>query len=259
MKRRFEIHITVLRVFSVLCLMVLMSSGGRAQIPDEFTNLKVLSKDISKQELMGTMRGYASALDVACNHCHVGEDPDSLEGYDFASDEKETKRVARVMIGMTTEINNSFMPKTEREEPVEVSCATCHRGVQRPEPIEKIFLMQAEEEGLEAAIAEYRQLRDKHYGSAAYDFSASSLDGVTEYLAMQRADFAGAKAVNDLNLEFYPDSGYTLFLRARLQFREGDRDGAIATLERAIKHNPDMDWLEKQLEEVKNAPMGPHG
>jgi thioredoxin reductase len=43
------------------------------QIPDKFTNLKVLPKDISKQELQSTMRGFAFALGVRCEHCHVEE------------------------------------------------------------------------------------------------------------------------------------------------------------------------------------------
>ena len=60
-----------------------------AQIPDEFTNLKVLPKEISRRELVSIMRGFAGALGVRCKHCHVGENPDSFEGYDFASDDPE--------------------------------------------------------------------------------------------------------------------------------------------------------------------------
>ncbi|HXV14001.1 MAG TPA: c-type cytochrome, partial [Candidatus Krumholzibacteria bacterium] len=44
-----------------------------AQIPDTFTNLKVLPKDIQKAELVGIMRGFSMALNVRCTHCHKGD------------------------------------------------------------------------------------------------------------------------------------------------------------------------------------------
>jgi len=44
-----------------------------AQFPEKFTNLKVLPMDISRKELESTMRGFAFALNVRCNHCHVGK------------------------------------------------------------------------------------------------------------------------------------------------------------------------------------------
>ena len=47
---------------------------GRAQIPDEFQNLKILPKDISKDDLLVVMRDFSFALDVRCQYCHVGGD-----------------------------------------------------------------------------------------------------------------------------------------------------------------------------------------
>ena len=43
------------------------------------------------------MRNFASGLGVRCDHCHVGGNPDTLEGFDFASDAKEAKQVARAI------------------------------------------------------------------------------------------------------------------------------------------------------------------
>jgi len=54
---------------------LLTASPARAEIPDEFTNLEVLPEDITRGELVSIMRGFAGALGVRCNHCHVGEDP----------------------------------------------------------------------------------------------------------------------------------------------------------------------------------------
>ena len=78
-----------------------------AQIPDEFTNLKLLPKDISKGELIGTMRDWAVGLGVRCSHCHVG--PDNLQGTDFASDKKKSKQTARRMLKMSRAINGDLL------------------------------------------------------------------------------------------------------------------------------------------------------
>ena len=81
---------------AALGLLVAASMLAEAQIPQTFKNLQALPKDIPRAELVSTMRGVAGGLGVRCTHCHVG--PDNLEGMDFASDEKPTKRAARLMI-----------------------------------------------------------------------------------------------------------------------------------------------------------------
>jgi tetratricopeptide (TPR) repeat protein len=244
-----------IRLLGIAALFASVAPGAiSAQIPDEFTNLKLFPAEIEKRQLTGIMRSFTEALGVRCNHCHVGENPDSLDGYDFASDEKEAKRIARVMLRMSNAINDDFLPETGRENVAQVRCVTCHRGIRKPVPLKNVVLAAAEEGGIEGAAAEYRALREKHFGAGAYDFGPASLDGVTEALAMQKGDFEGAAAINDLNLEFHPESAYTLYLRARLLLRGGDRDGAIAALEKAIAANPEEGWLAGQLEEIKNPP-----
>ncbi len=222
-----------------------------AQIPEQFTNLKVLPEEIDRRELVGMMRGFAGGLGVRCNHCHVGDDPDTLEGYDFASDEKETKRIARVMLAMTREINGTHLPATGRSELTEVTCATCHRGVLKPQRLSDLILATIDEGGVEAGVGQYRDLRESHYGDSAYDFSGRTLNRVAETLAAQKGDLGGAMTIIQLNLEYEPDSPFTLSLRARILARAGDREAAIAALERAIAANPDVDWLPRQLEELR--------
>ena len=41
----------------------------------EFKNLQVLPSNISHDELIATMRGYAAALGTRCDHCHVAMVP----------------------------------------------------------------------------------------------------------------------------------------------------------------------------------------
>ena len=90
-------------------LLVAGVPATHAQIPDEFTNLKVLPKDISKGELVSVMRGFAGGLGVRCNHCHEG--PGNLQGMDFATDDKESKRTARAMMLMVKAINGEYLAK----------------------------------------------------------------------------------------------------------------------------------------------------
>ena len=118
---------------------ILFSYLSFAQMPDKFTNLKVFPKDISKEELGGIMRSFTGALGVRCSFCHVEEEgqPD-----DFASDLKSSKQKARIMIKMTSDINNKSLSalKEYSDDVLEVKCVTCHRGVKVPEPLEDLLL-----------------------------------------------------------------------------------------------------------------------
>ncbi len=106
----------------------------QAQIPESFTNLKVFPKDIPKRQLIDTMKGFTQALGVRCQFCHVGQG-DDLATFDFASDDKEHKQIAREMLRMVSEINKSFIAKlpAESEPRQTVTCMTCHRGQAAPE------------------------------------------------------------------------------------------------------------------------------
>lgn len=216
-----------------------------AQIPDQFTNLKVLPKDIAKRELVGMMRGFATGLGVRCNHCHVGEDPSSLEGYDFASDDKEAKRTARVMMKMVREINGTFLPQTGLENPAQVECVTCHRGILEPQSLARLLLAVAESDGAEAAAARYRELRAEHYGSGAYDFSPRTLHEVSETLA--QTDLDAALTLARLSLEFDPDVAYSHLVVGQVLLFKGEVEAGLASLEKAIALEPDNALYKRQL------------
>ena len=111
----------------------------------EFKNLQVLPQDITRDQLLATMRGFTRGLGVRCNHCHVVTATEPEEKLDFPSDAKEEKRAARVMYTMAKEINGTWLPRVEAAEGHEhahaehppgaprVSCWTCHRGQPEPE------------------------------------------------------------------------------------------------------------------------------
>ena len=153
-------------------LFLLSAAVVSAQVPDKFTNLKVLPTDISKTELTDTMRRFCFSLGVRCQHCHAGE-----EGkMDFPSDEKETKRTARAMLQMVAAINRDYVGKLGKADAVRVECATCHRGLNRPQMLIAVLNEELAKGGGPAAVARYQELRKKFYGSGQYDFSETSLN-----------------------------------------------------------------------------------
>lgn len=229
-------------------------SRTAAQIPDEFTNLRILPKDITKADLVGVMRGYASALGVRCNHCHVGENAATLEGFDFAADDKETKKVARAMAEMTREINGELLPRTGRESLVEVGCVTCHHGLTQPRSLSDVVLAKVGEEGVEAAVSHYRQLREEHHGDGAYDFSPGTLNSVAETLGRAKRD--GALAMIRLNIEFHPESSYSHFIEGQLLMSQGDMAAGIKSMERALEIDPENSWYKQRIERARQRVSG---
>jgi len=243
---------------TVLCValwgtIVLGSAGIAAgQIPDKFTNLQVLPKDIGKGELVGMMRGFAGALGQRCNFCHKGEDPNSLEGYDFASDDSEHKRVARVMMQMVQEINGTLLPKIGREPEHEVSCVTCHHGVKEPETMEDVLHEAIEKGGVPAAAARYRELREEYYGKGAYDFSSGPMNSVAETLVRQGNDLDGAIELMRANVEFNSDEPFAHLMLGQLYSQKGDKDAAVASVTRALELEPNNEWAQQMLQRMKS-------
>jgi tetratricopeptide (TPR) repeat protein len=226
-----------------------IAPAAPAQVPDKFTNLQVFPRDIPRAELVQAMRSFAGALGVRCNHCHVGANPANLDGYDFAADTKETKKVARVMMKMTREINTRLLPQTGRSPLMEVRCVTCHRGLKRPEALLDVLKAAAQKDGVEAALQQYRELREKHYGRGGYDFGAPTLNQLAESLAESNPD--GAIAVQTMNVEVNPNQPGSHALLGRLYAAKGDKAAAIAQFERAAALDPGDDFYRKRIEELK--------
>jgi hypothetical protein len=120
----------------IACFVALLVRPALAQnpIPETYTNLQVLPKDISRQQLVPVMRSFALNLGVRCEHCHVGEGND-LSQFDFASDARPAKATARKMMALTRTINLTLADALGAPEPgagQRVTCYTCHRGSTRP-------------------------------------------------------------------------------------------------------------------------------
>jgi len=123
----------IIRSFISFSIITLTLSNLQAQIPDKFFNLKVLRTDISKRDLIETMKGATRGLGARCEFCHVGEGND-LSKFDFVSDDKKHKQIARMMFEMVKFINSEFMPRISKisEHQREIKCFTCHAGNENP-------------------------------------------------------------------------------------------------------------------------------
>ena len=101
------------------------------------TNLQVLPKDLSGQQVHDIMEQWAYDLGVRCDSCHAKDvgniGPDGRPRLNFADDSKRMKGTARIMYRMTEEINSSFVAKVHGSG-MPVTCGTCHRGQISPEP-----------------------------------------------------------------------------------------------------------------------------
>ncbi|HEX6783103.1 MAG TPA: c-type cytochrome [Sphingomicrobium sp.] len=95
-------------------------------------NLKILPQDISRMQLLSTMKFFSQSLGVRCTFCHVGTEGQPPSTFDFASDAKPEKTTARRMIVMVQQINQQGFGITDPAK-FKVTCFTCHRGSQHPE------------------------------------------------------------------------------------------------------------------------------
>lgn len=219
----------LLRVGLPLCVLTAGAVPAAAQWPPErFENLQVLPDTIVPAELVNLMASFTRALGVRCTHCHVGEEGRPFSSYDFPSDEKLTKRKAREMLRMVMAMNDRYLPTLEEraDPPVRVQCATCHGGRTTPRQLEDVLFLGYEAGGLDSALAVYRDLRERYYGRAAYDFGSVPLTTVAERVEASGA-LADAAALLELNVEMNPTSPFAKRQHGRAAVLLAFRDGGV--------------------------------
>ena len=213
----------------IAAVTVLLACPVEAQWPPEsFTNLKVLPKDISREELTALMRSFTRALGVRCTHCHVGVEGEPLSSYTFAADDKPAKRKARVMLDMVRDINSRHLPTLDKrgDPPVKVECATCHRGTAEPRMLQDVLRREYQEGGLDALNAKYRALRERYYGRFTYDFGEVPLaDLAGEIWDSGKPD--DAVHIHALNVEMNPGSAFAKRQHASLSITRSFRHEGI--------------------------------
>ena len=153
--------------------------------PDSLVNTKVIPHNTPVTEVLGIMRNFTSDLGVRCGFCHVGKEGAPISSYDFASDEKRTKKTARQMMLMLAEVNRRLDTLPERKNPgLTATCGTCHRGVNRPVPLSMYVGDVAAAAGTDSAI--------KHVSRAARPVLRARLVRLRRAVAQHRRVPAGA-------------------------------------------------------------------
>ena len=219
-----------------------VAQGGGQGAP--LQNLQYFPKDTPRDSLTQIMRGFAMSLGVRCEFCHAMREgapppqPGQNPPLNYASDEKDNKKIARYMLRMTDSINHKLLPGIPNRDnpPTTIGCVTCHRGVMKPTTIEAVLLSTTGEMGVDTAIARYRMLRND-MAAGRYNFSEQPVVEVSRKLGAAGKHAEGIKLLEMLQ-EFYPNSANIDFEIAGLQVAAGNRDAAIARYRAMLQKNP---------------------
>lgn len=103
--------------------MVNESIKGREEMQADsvFKNIQIMKTVPAGRLVMIMDKGFSKALGVGCDHCHNTND--------WASDEKNTKKITREMMKMSGQIREMISEIKEIEsKEATINCTTCHRG-----------------------------------------------------------------------------------------------------------------------------------
>ena len=242
------------RSFLLLILAAMLSYSQQWKWPDKPKNVKVLPGDITADQLHETMDGYKDALGVRCNFCHVGEDGKPFSEFDFVSDQVPMKNITREMVGLTNSINTTIKDvfKGGTEVPVQVTCATCHRGAPVPERIEELLWKKYELKGIAQAAALYREMRKLYYGSFTYDFREHVLLDVAQRCEREKKQIDDAIVLTELNAEFFPESPRTLNQLASMYIEKKEPQKAKPLIEKVLANDPNNRYAKRLKTQIGN-------
>jgi Photosynthetic reaction centre cytochrome C subunit/Tetratricopeptide repeat len=222
--------------------------------PPKPKNLKILPSDIDHDQLIAIMRGFSGALGVRCTHCHVGQEGD-LRSMDFASDDKDEKKSARDMLKMTEAINGDYIAKISGNDPTaNVMCVTCHRGQKHPpRPLDAVLSETVAKEGVDAAVAKYKQLRSEALDAGIYDFRDMMLLSVARRLREEKKADQSLALVRS-TVDLFPNSANAAAALGMALLDSGDLAGAKTQFDRALQIDPKNGAAQQGLKRLEGPP-----
>jgi tetratricopeptide (TPR) repeat protein len=235
-------------------------AGGQQQ-PNGFTNLQVWPADTPRAVILNFMNAFNRSLGIECSYCHIQRDGT----FDFASDDKREKRVARKMILLRDSINVALPAMVEKPvgagptsgegrpgAPTRVLCASCHHGLPVPAPLGEAISEAERNGGATAGLARFKELRAKFYGGQQYDFTEYALVGIANAaITAKRTD--DALRYLQANLEYFPKSSMTYQAMAQAKNAKGDKAAAIRDLETAVQLDPQNAQAKSQLQQLRGS------
>jgi len=233
----------------LLVAILLAVTPAVAQFPDKFSNLQVLPKDISKNDIQATMRGFAFALNVRCPFCHVQKADMKM---DFAADDKDKKKTARVMLQMVATINRDYVGKLDTASPARVECVTCHHGLTQPRTLNSVLAEAIEKHDVDEAIKQYHDLRSQYYGTGQYDFGETPLNQLAESL-MAKGKNKEAVAIMEMSFAANnPTSVWSFHILAMAHQANGETEKAKSDYRKVFELHPDDSWARQQLDALSS-------
>ena len=248
-----------MRLLRAPLALVLVSAIAGAQAPGKFppdslVNTKVIPHSTPVIQVVGMMRNITGDLGVRCQFCHVGKEGMPLAQFDFASDDKRTKLVARQMMLMLQEVNRRLDTIPARPSPaLQATCATCHRGLSRPVPLATHIVETATASGADSAIRAYRALHTRYYGRGAYDFGEPTLNTAAFRLA-RAGKFDEALALLKLNEEQFPHSSGMYVFRGNISLMRGDSAAAATAFREAVRRDSTNGEARGRLRDIGQQP-----
>ena len=252
-----------IRILACVAVFSVLPATLTSQLPAKPENLQVLPKDMPTDSVVAMMRGFAMSLGVRCTFCHVEREAPAgapaaggpggggpFQNFDFKNDEKDHKKIARIMLKMVDSINNKFLASIPDRDnpPTNVTCVTCHRGLAKPATIESVLLSTTSRAGADSAIARYRSLRTD-MTSGKYNFGEQPVMEVAQKLIVQQK-YDDAIKLLQMNQEFYPNSVNIDYQLAEAYLAKGDKDQGIARLRAALTKNPNDRRARQRLQQL---------
>lgn len=218
--------------------------------PEKIQNRKIFPEDFPPAKLAAVMKGFTRSLGVRCSHCHVGEEGQPLEAYDFVSDKNPNKDRAREMYRMLGDINDHLKKITPSgDKRVNMWCDTCHAGRARPMTLAEELGEAYRRAGIGASLARYRELRESSFGAGGYDFRERSLAGFGQDLT-EKGDHEGAIAILRLNTEQFPRSGKAWEWLADGCVAGGKKDLAATYYRKSLEFEPQNPAVKEKLKSL---------